>query len=79
MYAVYGVRTRYVYPNPTGHPTFGLGDREYLVARDRQVVHRTGSHALALAWVGDRQTARQAAPGVRLAAAAHRARTVKEP
>lgn len=68
MYAVYGVRFRYAYP------TLALGDREYLVVRDGQVVHRTDSHALALSWVGDRQTARQAPPGVRLAAAARRAR-----
>lgn len=78
MYAVYGVRTRYVYPNPNGHPILALGDREYLVVRNGQVVHRTGSHALALAWVGDRQTARQGPPCVRLAAFAHRARTAKE-
>lgn len=72
MYAVYGVRARYAYP------TLALGDREYLVVHGGQVVHRTDSHALALAWVGDRETAQQGAPSVRLAAVAHRARTVKE-
>ncbi len=46
--------------------------------RDGQVVYRAATHALALAWVGDRQATRQGAPGVRLAAAARRIRTVKE-